>query len=194
VRVFALHGGGPPRDWVGFDGPVQTVAWSHQGRWLAAAGGTVLMAAPAGLRRGVAPTLCVAPGGARPRVAAVAWCPDPRRETLLAAVEAGAGVAHVFDVRHADQAVPRRATPLLTVAPPFSTPEASVAPRQLLFGGDVGGLLLLLSSVGCLAAFQIPAVDDSDDDAQSEIGSAEPQIESDSGSSGGSDAYMNELD
>ena len=50
MRLFACGGerdagkeDAPPRDWVGFDGPVELVSWSCHGRWLAASGGTMLL-------------------------------------------------------------------------------------------------------------------------------------------------------
>ena len=40
------------RDWIGFDGPVNTLAWSADGEWLAAAGGGTLLALRVRLARG----------------------------------------------------------------------------------------------------------------------------------------------
>ena len=85
----------PAVDWVGFDGPVRTVAWSTSGRWLAACGGSCLVAIEPRVHRGASapgsdkvltdravwlhdkpPVLCVSPTtdsdtGGRERVRAV---------------------------------------------------------------------------------------------------------------------------
>jgi hypothetical protein len=135
-----------PRDWVGFDGPVGMVKWSARGGWLAAIGGTTLLVVPKDLPRGEPPIRCLLPSlmGSTACVecppvptesttfGVISWCPllnvDGRRECLLAAMETPSGRAHVYNVSPgcAEDAVPRRVAPLVSVAPPGGTVSSSL--------------------------------------------------------------------
>ena len=157
VRLFALGGGdddgdddgtakapeSASRDWVGFDGPVRTVAWSDDGSWLAAAGGRTLLAVPRRRKPGEAPTMCMMPAGSggAARCEALAWCAE-----WLVVLDAQ-GRAHIFCPALADQAVPRRAAPLATLE---ALDEASGSqepsqPQLTCAAGPDGEPLLLIS-------------------------------------------------
>ena len=126
VRLFALGDDDvkqtpPSRDWIGFEGPVRAVAWSRDGSWLAAAGGRTLLVVPRHRKPGEAPTMCMMPpaaSGGAARCEAFAWCPnrDGVAAEWLVVLDAQRR-AHIFCPRMADQAVPRRAAPLMTLEP-----------------------------------------------------------------------------
>jgi len=143
VRVFALGAEGlPPGDWSGFDGPVRHVAWSAEGKWLAACGGSGLLVVQQDLPKGEAPTVCLPPTQSedcRTRgFAAIAWSPGTGpRERILAGVSALTGECALYDVTLADQAVPRRALPIATVSCPGTGPMARL---QLCFIAEGGGI------------------------------------------------------
>ena len=59
-------------------------------------------------------------------------------EHLLAAVEPRRGRAHLFDVNQTDDAVPRCALPILTVEPPGSGPNTSIAFMRGECGAEAG--------------------------------------------------------
>ena len=190
VRVFGLGGGNSgdgggseedegkkAHDWVGFDGAVKTLAWSHSGQFLAAAGGSALLVVPRDLASGEPATLCVPPrpphalsssSRRQPAFAALAWCDRagslPHRERFLAAIEGHSGRTCVFDVTNADRMTPRRAAPIFIInAPGFGgLPVRGSAPALLQIawggGGSIGNAedaagdedhLMLLVLSGC---------------------------------------------
>lgn len=133
----------PAWDWVGFDGPVASVAWSTTGKWLAAAGGTALLVVPkeqllpsrAAGNRAEPPIRCIVPGGmARGGVASsfgeITWCSSggslsdrgavESHESLLAAIVCPTGLVYLYSVAAEclDGGVPRHAAPLLSLPPP----------------------------------------------------------------------------
>ena len=125
-------------DWVGgFDAGVTHIAWSHDGEWLAAAGGTALVVVPRGLAAGEAPILCRTPGTPAPdcgrgtcgRFDAIAWQPPStsrraRFSSILVGLEASARKVHVFDVERTDLCFPRKCAPLATLTLPVSDAES----------------------------------------------------------------------
>ena len=125
------------------------MGWSSSGTWLAALGGSALLVTSRWTSRDRAgrppiPVLCIATTDAAAAIAAAtvkssgannsggggcstsdrrfatfAWAPTTAQESTLAALEARSAVACLFDVTFADGAVPRRAVPRATVAPPL---------------------------------------------------------------------------
>lgn len=144
MRIFELHKddttGQTSTDWVGFDGPVTSVAWSATGKWIAAAGGTALLVIPnerliprsALAGRGDPPIRCIVPGSmARGEgistFGEITWCSRIAsasavvcEESLLAAIERPTGRVYLYSVaaQCLDGGVPRHAAPLLSLDPP----------------------------------------------------------------------------
>ncbi|EOD28619.1 hypothetical protein EMIHUDRAFT_114135 [Emiliania huxleyi CCMP1516] len=118
-------------DWIGFDGPVRLVAWSGDGAWLAAVGGSQLLAVPTALPAGESPVLCCSG-----RVEALVWGPARHpAHWLLATLETSA--ARVYDMRLADGAAPRRVAPVAAVSLPGLDPRG--ASPSISFGVMAGG-------------------------------------------------------
>lgn len=121
----------PAHDWIGFDGPVRLVAWSGDGAWLAAVGGSQLLAVPTALPAGESPVLCCSG-----RVEALVWGPARHpAHWLLATLETSA--VHVYDMRLADGAAPRRVAPVAAVSLPGLDPRG--ASPSISFGVMAGG-------------------------------------------------------
>ena len=174
VRLFELKAAEASRDWLGFGAAVSSVAWSCDGQWVAAAGGRTLLAVPRQWQPGQAPIVCeLGPGdsrGAGARCEGIAWCPapssspspsSPSSPMWLAALDA-TGRAYLFSPpTTADFAMPRRAAPLATFAPPHEAPreaprENPPQPRLAFATADDETPVLLLSRGGCVECMRLP--------------------------------------
>ena len=178
MRIFSISGelkdDACGKDWIGFDGGVTAVCWSASDEWLAGVGGTCLLAIPCGgakssfCSRDTRVVLCRTPGTSGPdglggtckQLADVVWCPPTFRVRegqgkMLAAIERGSrGLVHIFDVsKSVDDRVPRRATPIISIAAPGKGPVTSIcfARNRSAISKDEDDSVLVLARGGVVS-------------------------------------------